>query len=35
MWRIGKKQKLYKVKKRGNSRRRTFKTKAAARRAAK
>jgi hypothetical protein len=34
MWRVGKKGSVYKVKKRGSSRRRTFKTKTAAKRAA-
>lgn len=35
MWRIGKKGSVYKVKKRGNSRRKTFKLKSSAKRAAK
>lgn len=35
MWRIGKKKKIYKVKTRSKSRRKTYKTKSAAKRAAK
>lgn len=35
MWRIGKKKNVYKVKTRGKSKRKTFKTKTAAKRAAK
>lgn len=33
-WRVGKKGSVYRVKKRGNSRRRTFGTKSAAKKAA-
>ena len=35
MWRIGKKKNVYKVKSKGKSRRKTYKTKTAAKRAVK